>query len=93
MPYSVLSLLFTGESLSRELFGSNACDLIVGMPNGCPDTEIMAQALVAQDYRKLYFTGRGPRSVLTRHGTNQRSVDGIRTRAPRTTRTLIQPGW
>ena len=60
-----------GRTLSSSRFGSSACDLLVGMPNGCPDQEIMAQALVAGTFGKLYFTGRGPQSVLTRLADDQ----------------------
>ena len=58
-----------GEALSRQLFPY--CDFLVGMPNGCPDPEIMLQALIANETKRLYFTGRGPRHVLTAMGLDQ----------------------
>ena len=58
-----------GRNLSAQEFAK--CDLVVGMANGCPDPEIMAQALVANETRRIYVTGRGPRSVLTNGGEYQ----------------------
>ena len=58
-----------GKSMSRSIFPS--CDFVIGMPNGCLDSEIMAQALIANETRRLYFTGRGPRAVLTAMGEDQ----------------------
>ena len=53
-----------GRNLSRSLFESSLCDVVVGMANGCRDAEIQAQAALAQAAGKMYFTGRGPQSVL-----------------------------
>ena len=41
----------------------------------------MAQALISQEYKKLYFTGRGPRSVLTTNGVNQTHFFSIHVRS------------
>ena len=57
----------SGLELSRALFPS--CDAVVGMSHGCPDPEIMQQALVANETQRLYFTAR-PR-VLTTEGAEQ----------------------
>ena len=53
-----------GRNLSRSLFESSTCDVVVGMANGCRDPEIQAQAALARAAGKMYFTGRGPQSVL-----------------------------
>ena len=53
-----------GMNLSKSLFESSECDVVVGMANGCRDDEIQAQAKLARDAGKAYFTGRGPQSVL-----------------------------
>ena len=58
-----------GRGLLESQFAS--CDLVVGMANGCPDLEIVQQALVANASRKMYVTGRGPRAVLTSGGDEQ----------------------
>ena len=42
-----------GRNLSMQLFSSGRCDVIVGMANGCPDPEIMDQALVANESKLL----------------------------------------
>lgn len=60
-----------GRDLSHALFGSDACDVVVGMANGCPDPEIIEQALVANATKRLYITGRGPQQVLTAAGRDQ----------------------
>ena len=59
----------TGATLSAERFA--ACDVVVGMANGCPDAEIVAQALIANATQRIYVTGRGPRQVLTQGGAYQ----------------------
>ena len=59
----------TGAALSAERFA--ACDVVVGMANGCPDSEIVAQALIANATQRIYVTGRGPRQVLTQGGAYQ----------------------
>ena len=41
-----------GRDLSESYFAS--CDLVVGMANGCPDAEIVQQALLANASRKMY---------------------------------------
>jgi len=45
-----------GRTLSTQLFSSGECDIIVGMANGCPDPEIMDQALVVFNEPKLLLT-------------------------------------
>ena len=55
-----------GRNLSRSLFESSACDVVVGMANGCRDDEIQAQAALAQAAGKIYFTGRGPQVFFVR---------------------------
>ena len=59
-----------GRNLSRATFASDRCDVVVGMASGCPDDEIAAQALVANETRRIYVTGRDPR-VLTAGGAEQ----------------------
>ena len=61
----------TGRELSREMFGSGSCDVVVGMANGCPDLEIIDQALIANETKRIYVTGRGPQRTLTAAGTYQ----------------------
>jgi hypothetical protein len=60
-----------GRALSEAVFSGGACDLVVGMAHGCPDEEIMQQALVANATRRIYVTARGPRQVLTQMGAVQ----------------------
>ena len=58
----------TGRAESAALFGGGACDVIVGMAHGCPDADVAAQAAVANASGRLYFTGRGPQSLLATNG-------------------------
>ena len=60
-----------GKQLSEGLFSSDACDVVVGMANGCPDAEVTAQALLANASKRIYVTGRGPEAVLRQGGDNQ----------------------
>ena len=60
-----------GRELSATFFASAACDVIVGMAHGCPDEEIMQQALIANQTQRIYVTARGPRQVLTQYGAEQ----------------------
>ena len=60
-----------GSQLSADLFSSDACDLVVGMANGCPNAEITAQALLANASKRIYVTGCGPEAVLRERGDNQ----------------------
>ena len=73
LTYPYGSWAAVGRPLSEKLFASDACDVVVGMANGCPDDEIVAQALVANATRRLYVTGRGPQSVRTRGAHNRSS--------------------
>ena len=57
-----------GRNQSRALFASDACDVVVGMANGCPDGEIEEQARLATEAGKIFFTGRGPKAVLVKAG-------------------------
>ena len=59
-----------GRRLSEDTF-QGACDVVVGMASGCPDADIVAQALVANATSRIYLTGRGPRAVLVAGGTRQ----------------------
>lgn len=60
-----------GRDMTRSLFSSGDCDVIVGMANGCSDTEIMDQATIANESRIIYMTGRGSQAVLTERGAEQ----------------------
>ena len=60
-----------GRRLSEDTFGGGDCDVVVGMGVGCPDADLVAQALVANATRRIYLTGRGPQAVLTAGGTHQ----------------------
>ena len=53
----------TGQQLSHNLFPT--CDVIIGQGHGCSDSDIQAQAAVAHQHQRLYFTLRGPRAVLS----------------------------
>ena len=57
-----------GRAESAALFGGGACDVVVGMAHGCPDADVAAQAAVANASGRLYFTGRGPQSLLAANG-------------------------
>ena len=52
-----------GANLSHALFP--LCDVIVGQGHGCSDDDIQAQAAVAHAHKRIYFTMRGPRAVLS----------------------------
>ena len=57
-----------GEALSYDMFSGEYCDLVVGMTHGCADAEIIAQAAIANAAKKIVFTARGPRAVMTMEG-------------------------
>jgi len=60
-----------GLNLSRRAFSGPSCDVVVGMAQGCPDDEIAKQGLVANETRRIFITGRGPRGVRTLYGLDQ----------------------
>ena len=67
-PYGAWESL--GRSRSAALFASDACDVVVGMANGCPDPEIQAR-LIARAWTRA-----APHLARTRDSDDRRSRAG-----------------